>query len=111
MRGVTMPRILRPIAASIVDFKKRKGSEMKIDNTRFSQSTRHHWRGASRDLLLLALSILKTGKRNSQKREFLFFLRIDKASSKRSREAPRQWCRVGCEKRVLSIFISLPSLF
>ena len=33
-----------------------------------------------------------------------FFLRIDNASSKRSREAPRQWCRVGCEKRVLSIF-------
>ena len=31
---------------------------MKIDNTRFSQPTRHHWRGASRDLLLLALSIL-----------------------------------------------------
>ncbi len=29
-----------------------------IDNTRFSQSTRHHWRGAPRDLLLLALSIL-----------------------------------------------------
>ena len=48
-------------------------------------------------------------KRNSQNREFLFpVLRIDNASSKRSREAPRQWCRVGCEKRVLSIFISLP---
>ena len=31
---------------------------MKIDNTRFSQPTRHHWRGASRDLLLLALSII-----------------------------------------------------
>ena len=45
-------------------------------------------------------------KRNSQKREFLFFLRIDNASSKRSREAPRQWCRVGCEKRVLSILLS-----
>ena len=47
----------------------------------------------------------------SKKREFLFFLRIDNASSKRSREAPRQCCRVGCEKRVLSIFISLPFLF
>ena len=35
---------------------------MKIDNTRFSQPTRHHWRGASRDLLLLALSISKKGK-------------------------------------------------
>ena len=44
-------------------------------------------------------------KRNSQKREFLFFCcKIDNASSKRSRGAPRQWCRVGCEKRVLSIF-------
>ena len=41
-----------------------------------------------------------------KKREFLFFLRIDNASSKRSREAPRQWCRVGCEKRVLSILLS-----
>lgn len=40
----------------------------KIDNTRFSQPTRHHWRGASRDLLLLALSILK--------KEELSFLRI-----------------------------------
>ncbi|MBR2415488.1 MAG: hypothetical protein IKB11_01905, partial [Bacteroidaceae bacterium] len=39
-------------AARIVD------SDSKIDNTRFSQPTRHHWRGASRDLLLLALSIL-----------------------------------------------------
>ena len=47
-----MPRILRPIAESIVD------SDSKIDNTRFSQPTRHHWRGASRDLLLLALSII-----------------------------------------------------
>ena len=33
-----------------------------------------------------------------------FTIRIDNASSKRSREAPRQWYRVGCEKRVLSIF-------
>ena len=31
---------------------------------------------------------------------------IGNASSKKSREAPRQWCRVGCEKRVLSIFIT-----
>ena len=29
--------------------------------------------------------------------------KIDNASSKRSREAPRQWYRVDCEKRVLSI--------
>ena len=35
---------------------------MKIDNTRFSQPTRRHWRGASRDLLLLALSISKKRK-------------------------------------------------
>ena len=35
-----------------------------------------------------------------------FTIRIDNASSKRSREAPRQWRRVGCEKRVLSIFIT-----
>ena len=35
---------------------------MKIDNTRFSQPTRYHWRGVSRDLLLLALSISKKGK-------------------------------------------------
>ena len=32
------------------------------------------------------------------------FFKIDNASSKRSREAPHLWCRVGCEKRVLSIF-------
>ena len=45
-------------------------------------------------------------KRNSQKKRVHLFLRIDNASSKRSREAPRQWCRVGCEKRVLSILLS-----
>ena len=50
-------------------------------------------------------------KRNSQKKRVPLFLRIDNASSKRSREAPRQWCRVGCKKRVLSIFTSLPFLF
>ena len=33
-------------------------------------------------------------------------IRIDNACSNRSREAPRQWCRVGCEKRVLSILLS-----
>ena len=31
---------------------------LEIDTTRFSQPTRHHWRGASRDFLLLALSII-----------------------------------------------------
>ena len=45
-------------------------------------------------------------KRNSQKKRVPLFLRIDNASSERSREAPRQWRRVGCEKRVLSIFIT-----
>ena len=41
-----------PIAARIVD------SDSKIDNTCQPQPTRHHWRGVSRDLLLLALSII-----------------------------------------------------
>ena len=35
-----------------------------------------------------------------------FTIRIDNTCSNRSREAPRQWCRVGCEKRVLSILLS-----
>lgn len=47
------------------DIIKKRKILSKIDNTRFSQPTRHHWRGASRDLLLQVLSILKTGKRNS----------------------------------------------
>ena len=46
-------------------------------------------------------------KRNSQNREFLFpVLRLDNADSGWSNEAPRQWRRVGCEKRVLSILLS-----
>ncbi len=45
-------------------------------------------------------------KRNSQKKRVPLFLRIDNASSKRSREAPRQWYRVGCEKQALSILLS-----
>jgi hypothetical protein len=65
-QGVTLPRYLRPTAAVVVDFIQGNRKILsKIDNARFSQPTRHHWRGASRDILLLALSILKTGKRNS----------------------------------------------
>ena len=69
---------------------------MKIDNTRFSQPTRHHWCGASRDLLLLALSISKKGKESEMK--------ID--NTRFSQPTRHHWCGASRDLLLLALSIS-----